>query len=118
MALALRGNAQEDGEKVSSPPTHAAMLVKCVEHVGADHRCSLIGTWAIISWVTQMQFMEDHPEYKFVASQAQQYEWLKQVHHGCRSDHQLGSAQLNSMNAWSRFLAFLLHRTTHRCTSA
>lgn len=31
------------------------------------------------SWATQILFMEDYPEYKFTASQAQQYEWLKEV---------------------------------------
>jgi len=34
---------------------------------------------ALHSWTTQINFMEDYPEYQFVASQAQQYEWLKQV---------------------------------------
>lgn len=30
------------------------------------------------SWSTQLRLMEDYPWYKFGASQAQQYEWLKQ----------------------------------------
>lgn len=30
------------------------------------------------SWATQLHLMEDFPEYRFVASQAQQFEWLKE----------------------------------------
>ena len=30
------------------------------------------------SWSTQIGLMELYPEYKFVCSQAQQFEWLKQ----------------------------------------
>jgi len=30
------------------------------------------------SWATQCSLMADYPEYKFTASQAQQYEWMKE----------------------------------------
>ncbi|KAI9504908.1 galactose mutarotase-like domain-containing protein [Coemansia spiralis] len=30
------------------------------------------------SWSTQLNLMEDYPEYRFAASQAQQFEWLKE----------------------------------------
>ncbi|ODV74122.1 alpha-mannosidase [Cyberlindnera jadinii NRRL Y-1542] len=32
------------------------------------------------SWTTQMELMDRYPEYRFVASQAQQYKWLEQDH--------------------------------------
>lgn len=32
------------------------------------------------SWTTQLKLMDDYPEYKFVASQAQQFKWLKMYH--------------------------------------
>ncbi|ORX69069.1 hypothetical protein DL89DRAFT_275108 [Linderina pennispora] len=34
------------------------------------------------SWATQLQLMDQYPEYKFAASQAQQFEWLKQNYPG------------------------------------
>jgi alpha-mannosidase len=30
------------------------------------------------SWASQLRIMERHPEYKFGASQAQQYDWIKE----------------------------------------
>ncbi len=35
------------------------------------------------SWATQMTLMESFPNYKFTASQAQQFEWLKQNYPEC-----------------------------------
>ncbi|KNE68312.1 hypothetical protein, variant 2 [Allomyces macrogynus ATCC 38327] len=32
------------------------------------------------SWSTQIYFMDEYPEYRFVASQAQQFTWLKEQH--------------------------------------
>jgi len=32
------------------------------------------------SWTTQLNLLDKYPEYQFVASQAQQYKWLKQDH--------------------------------------
>ncbi|CDK25236.1 unnamed protein product [Kuraishia capsulata CBS 1993] len=32
------------------------------------------------SWITQIRIMENYPEYVFVASQAQQFKWLKTMH--------------------------------------
>ncbi|EPX71490.1 alpha-mannosidase [Schizosaccharomyces octosporus yFS286] len=32
------------------------------------------------SWATQLNLLDRYPEYRFVCSQAQQYEWLKQDH--------------------------------------
>lgn len=32
------------------------------------------------SWSSQLRIMERHPKYKFGASQAQQYEWMKQLY--------------------------------------
>ena len=32
------------------------------------------------SWSTQVDLMERYPEHRFVASQAQQFKWLEQVH--------------------------------------
>ncbi|KAI8324586.1 alpha-mannosidase 2C1-like protein [Martensiomyces pterosporus] len=32
------------------------------------------------SWATQLDYMDRYPEYRFAASQAQQFEWLKQLY--------------------------------------
>ena len=41
------------------------------------------------SWSTQVDLMERYPEHRFVASQAQQFKWLEQVHRFCAFHNRL-----------------------------
>jgi alpha-mannosidase len=43
------------------------------------------------SWSTQVDLMERYPEHRFVASQAQQFKWLEQVHCHVSSHYDLSA---------------------------
>ncbi|ODQ80623.1 glycoside hydrolase family 38 protein [Babjeviella inositovora NRRL Y-12698] len=68
---------------------HLKNSPQAVEVVGIGN-CHIDTAWlwpfdetkrkVVRSWTTQLAIMEKYPEYIFVASQAQQFKWLKQYH--------------------------------------
>lgn len=88
---------RDDQNSIKEARKYAMEFFKKHEHTGiASHEISAIGNCHIDtawlwpydetkrktarSWATQIRFIEQYPEYKFAASQMQQFEWTEQLY--------------------------------------